>query len=243
MKPFALALLTTGVLVAPLAQAQSLTGNVGSAGVTRGESSVEARIGINDEGEAGARFHFDHGFTDWYLLRVIAGFEKPEDGDWTYDSLTFENWLQWREEAEDDTGFDGGVRLAYTFIDGGGPDEAEVRLTITDDFAGDWEWRGNLIGEVETGDNSEGGVSVDTWFQLTRALAIPDFPETRLGVELFSEYGNSRDFAALEDQIHQFGPVLKLEWGEGYYLQTAARFGLTDSTDDGMVKLFIGREF
>ena len=73
-----------------------------------------------------------------------------------FRGLTFENWFQWAEEADDASGFNGGIRASYTFVDGGGPDEAQVRLTLTDKFADGWEWRANLIGEVETGEGSEG---------------------------------------------------------------------------------------
>jgi hypothetical protein len=198
---------------------------------------------VNDTGEAAARVHAEYGFTDWFLLRGIVSFNRPDDGDWDYSALTIENWFQWREESRDGQGFNGGLRFAYAFQDGGGPDEAEVRLTLTDRFAQHWEWRANLIGEMETGAGSEGGVALETRAQLSRAVARFDPVETRFGIELFSEYGNTRDLADLTDQAHQLGPVVKVEWGEGYYAQVGARFGLTDASDDAMVKLFVGREF
>ena len=55
-------------LTAPAA-AQSLTGNVGSAGVTKGEQSIETRLGLGEGGVAGSRIHVDNAssaFTDWY---------------------------------------------------------------------------------------------------------------------------------------------------------------------------------
>lgn len=65
----------------------------------------------------------------------------------------------------------------------------------------------------------------------------------RLGLELFSEWGNSRDLGGFDEQAHQVGPVAKLSWSGGAYLQTAVRFGLTEASDDAMFKLFVGREF
>jgi hypothetical protein len=227
------------------AQAQSLTGNVGSAGITDGEQGVEFRIGLDGDGNAASRFHYDHSFTDWYQLRIIGAFSRPDGADWDYSSLTFENWFQWSEEAADKSGFHGGFRFAYTFADGDGPDEAEVRLTVTDKFADVWEWRANVIGEVETGDGSEGGVGLEARGQLTRAVGRPVFgtASMRIGAELFSEFGNTRDIPGLEDQAHQLGPVVKIDWDNGVYLQSAYRWGLTDGADDRMGKLFIGREF
>jgi hypothetical protein len=233
----------SALLSASPAAAQSLTGNVGSAGITKGERAVEVRAGFNEAGDAASRLHFDHAFSDWYQLRVIAGFAQPDGEDWDYRGLTFENWFQWREEQRDGAGFNGGLRFAYTFNDGGGPDEAAVRLTVTDRFADGWEWRANLIAEVETGTGSEGGVGLESRAQLTRSLTSLGAEDTRFGVELFSEYGDTRDIPSFDEQAHQIGPVLKHEWDNGVFLQTAVRFGLTDATDDHMAKLFIGRAF
>lgn len=234
-----------GVLTAPGAAAQSLTGNVGSAAITDGERSIEARFGANDDGELGGRVHYDQAFTDWYQLRVIGAFQQPDGGDWDFRGVTFENWLQWREEARDGAGFNGGVRLAYTVNDGGGPDAAAVRFTVTDRFGDRWEWRANAIGEIETGAGSAGGVFLETRAQVTRGLTISAFGanDWRLGAELFSEYGNTRDLADFDDQAQQLGPVLKVEWDSGVFLQAAVRFGLTEATDNSMAKLFVGREF
>ncbi len=62
-------------------------------------------------------------------------------------------------------------------------------------------------------------------------------------MELFSEFGNSRDIPGFEQQAHQIGPVLKISWDNAVYLQSASRFGLTDGSDDSMFKLFFGQEF
>lgn len=227
------------------AGAQSLTGNVGSAGVTKGEQSVEGRLGLDDEGNAASRFHYDNALTDWYMFRLIGSFSKPDGEDWDLAGLTAENWFQWREERADNSGFNGGLRFAYTFAQDDGPDEAEVRLTLTDKFAGDWEWRSNLIAEMEAGDGSQGGVELEVRGQISRAVDLSALgsDDWRLGLEVFSELGNSRDLPGFDDQAHQVGPMVKISWDNGLFLQSAVRAGVTGGADDGMVKLFIGREF
>ncbi|MEM7492903.1 MAG: hypothetical protein AAF296_05935 [Pseudomonadota bacterium] len=226
--------------------AQSLTGNVGSAGVTNGERGVEARIGFDDDGNLGSRVHYDQSFTGWYQLRLIGSFSQPDGGNFDFRSFTIENWLQWSEEASDNSGFNGGLRFAYGIAsDSDDTDEAEVRFTLTDKFGDGWEWRTNVIAEMEAGKGSQGGVDLETRFQISRAVDVTALQTDswRLGVELFSEYGSSRDFDGLDDQAHQIGPVLKASWDNGVYIQTAVRAGLTDGSDDAMMKFFIGREF
>lgn len=246
-KLFTLASLTAAITFCfSTASAQSLTGNVGSAGVTDGERGVEARIGFDDDGNLGSRVHYDHSFTGWYQLRLIGSFSQPDGGDFEFRSFTIENWLQWSEEADDNSGFKGGLRFAYGFADDSDDtDEAQVRLTVTDKFADGWEWRTNVIAEMETGPGSAGGVDLQTRFKFSRAIDVRAFNTNswRLGVELFSEYGNSRDLADFDDQAHQIGPVIKASWDNGVFIQAAVRTGLTDGADDGMMKFFIGRGF
>ena len=227
------------------AAAQSLTGNVGSAGVSEGERAAEARVGFDDAGNAAARVQYEQAFSGWYQLRAIAVFRQPEDGGWDYSGLTVENWFQWAEESRDGAGFNGGLRLAYTLADGDGGDEAAARLTLTDRFAEGWEWRANLIASAGTSDDAESGVDLESRLQLTRSLPGAAFAggTWRLGAELFSEYGNSRDIPGLDQQAHQFGPILKAEWDNGVHIQVGARAGLTEGADDAMVKFFLGREF
>ena len=227
------------------ASAQSLTGNVGSANITPGDRAAEVRIGMDDEGGSQSRIHYEQGFSEWYQLRVIAAFRKPEDEDWDYSGLTFENWFQWSTESKSGEGFNGGLRLSYTFSDQDRPDEAALRLTLTDRFAENWEWRANLIAAVETTQEPASGAELESRLQLTRALpfTLTGEDKWRLGAELFSEYGNSRDIPGLDEQAHQIGPVAKIDLDNGIYIQTAVRFGLTESSDDTMAKVFIGREF
>lgn len=233
-------------IVAPSAAgAQSLTGNVGSADITKGERAIESRFGVNDEGDAAARVQFEDAFTDWYQVRIIGSFDRPDGGQWNINSATIENWFQWREEKKDGSGFNGGLRLAYIFNDGPGPDKAAIRFTVTDKFAARWEWRANAIAEFETGEGSAGGADLETRLQLSRDAGFTAFgtDDWKVGAELFSELGNTRDIPDIDAQAHQFGPIVKGGWSNGVYVQTGVRFGLTNATDDAMLKVFIGRAF
>ncbi len=242
---FALSTLMAGYALSGAAAAQSLTGNVGSAGISPGDRSVEARAGMDEEGNLASRIHYDQALNGWYQVRVIAAFERPDAGDTEFSGLTVENWFQWSEESNDGTGFNGGLRFAYTRSEDGEADEAAIRLTLTDKFASGWEWRANLIAESQTGGGREEGVGLETRVQLSRAIDLNWFGtrDWRLGAEMFSEYGNADDIPGLKDQAHQAGPVLKAEWDNGIYLQTALRAGVTDGADSWMGKVFIGKAF
>lgn len=247
MNPVSRPLLTLllGAGTCGAASAQSLTGNVGSANVSAGGRAAEVRAGVDDAGAAQVRVHYEQAFSDWYQVRAIAAFRQADDADWEYSGLTVENSFQWSEEARDGTGFNGGLRLAYTIADASGADEAAVRLTLTDRFSGIWEWRANVIAAAGTSDDAAGGVDLESRLQVTRALPAQGFAGAswRFGAELFSEYGNSRDLPGLDGQAHQLGPVIKADWDNGVYIQLGVRTGLTEGADDAMAKIFVGRDF
>jgi len=227
------------------AQAQSLTGNAGSANISEGDRALELRAGIDDEGNVQTRVHIEQAFTGWYQLRAISAFRQLKGGSWGYSGFTLENWFQWAEEGEDGRGLNGGLRLAYTLAASGAPDETAVRLTLTDRFAGNWEWRANLIAAVEAGSQPADGAGLESRLQLTRALQAGwmGTEDMRFGAELFSEYGSTEDLPGFSQQAHQLGPVFKAGWDNGVYLQTAVRAGLTGGSDNLMAKVFVGREF
>lgn len=228
-----------------LAEAQSLTGNVGSANVGGGDRSAEARLGIDETGSAASRLHYEYAFSDWYQLRTIASFRRPDDGEWSYSGLTLENWFQWAEEGANNKGFNGGVRLAYTFTENDRPDTLAVRVTLTDRFASGWEWRANVIAETTLNDRISDSAEIESRFQVTRALTGTPAGTTkwRVGAELFSEFGNAKNLPSIDEQAHQIGPVVKADLPSGVFLQAAVRAGLTPGSDDLMTKFFIGREF
>ena len=59
------------------AWSQSLTGNVGSAGISEGSRSIEFRTGFDDDGNLAGRIHYDQALTGWYQFRVIGAVRKP----------------------------------------------------------------------------------------------------------------------------------------------------------------------
>lgn len=231
--------------IAGIANAQSLTGNVGSAGINTGEQAAEFRMGVDDEGSARSRIHYERALSDWYQLRAIASFRRDDGNTWDYSGFTLENWFQWADEKRNGAGFNGGLRLAYTFADGTARDDLAVRLTMTDRFAGDWEWRAKMIAEVETGTQRVDRAELQSRFQVTRTVPLTLFgtQSWRMGAEWFSEYGNTEDLFGFHDQAHQVGPVVKAGWRNGVYLQAGVRAAITYGSDDQMVKIFLGREF
>lgn len=229
----------------PIANAAaSTTGSVGSASVTKGQTSIEGRIGYSEADEASSqderfrsRVQIDHGFTDTYAGRVVFSQDRRKGDNLEHDAIKLENRFYLLNK--DDYGFDFGVRAAYSHKDGDKkPSALEFGLygVVPMDA---YELRVNQIFSHEVGEDSEDGIGGETRLQLTRSIA----QNHRLGLESFHDFGNFSDDSEFEDQSHTFGPVLKGKLGENYKYETGYRAGLSDSAPDHSFKFFIGKSF
>lgn len=227
------------------AGAHASTSTVSGASVTKGQSSVEARVSYsaNDEGGSNedrikTRVHYDYGVTDFYAIRAIAAGDKRKGDNHEFDSLTIENRFQLLNKAQD--GWDLGVRLNYTQKDGDkAPNEMRVQF-IQEVPHGDWTLRLNEIFDHEVGEDSSGGVFVETRAQLTYKFENGQ----RFGVESFNNFGRINDLNGFDNQSHTLGPVAKgafFNTGLGY--EAAWRAGISDSAADHSALFALSKKF
>lgn len=231
--------------------AASPIGNVGTAAADKGAFSAELRMGFtfDDPGSSNnerfrIRQHVDYGFSDWYAARLVLEQDRQQGEDVDFRSVTFENRFQIFERTRH--GWDGGVRVIYGIGAGGGqPDEIDVRFIANVPIGEDWEWRHNTVLEHEIGDNSEDGLFLEQRNQLTKVVGnfIPGANKTRIGIEMFNDFGNLRNDSGFSSQDHQIGPVMKAYFSKGVYIQAGYRAGLSDDAPDHLLKFFIGRNF
>ncbi len=232
--------------------AASPVGNVGTAIVDAGALSAEWRGGYSwDESGSSTdrrlrmREHVDYGFNDWYAARLVVSQDKRNGDNLEHGSFTFENRFQLIERRTH--GWDGGVRLMYGHSDGDKtPHELDFRLMAQVPFGenDEWEYRHNTVLEHDIGENSRHGVALEFRNQVTKVVAAPDFlKKLRVGIEMFNDFGRLRDTRGFDSQDHQIGPVIKGYLDNGFYFQTGYRAGLSDGSNDHLVKLFIGKSF
>lgn len=95
------------------------------------------------------------------------------------------------------------------------------------------------------GENSRHGLRLELRNQVTKAVTPPPgfLRKLRLGVELFNDFGRLNRQRGYDAQDHQFGPVIKGYFSDGYYFQTGYRAGISQGAADHLVKLFIGKQF
>lgn len=247
MKKKFLLLCCTGVAVCLLGFPQSFAqtiSSVGSPGVTKDNTSVEARVGYSvDESSSSqdqrlrSRLHIDHGFTDMYAARLIISGDKRKNDSFDYDSVTFENRFDLYDAS--DIGFDFGMRASYSLKSADkGADSATIgfyELLPLDK----WEIRANQFLSHEVGKDSDSGLAASMRVQATYAV----LDNHRLGLEIFNNFGNIRTLSGFDNQGHSAGPVLKGKFGDGFYYETGYLAGLSDNSANHNFKLFVGRSF
>lgn len=233
------------------ANAASPIGNVGTSVVNDGEFSIEWRGGYTKDGESRSvderfqmRQHIDYGFNDWFAIRLVTAQDRRQGDNLEYNGFTWENRFQVVEKRE--SGWDMGFRVIYGHADGDKtPHELDLRMMWAVPFLERWEWRHNTVVEHDIGENSDAGFALEFRNQATYALEDkPDYvKKLRVGVEMFNDFGNTRELNGYRNQDHQFGPVIKASFPNGSYLQTSYRAGISDSAPDHLFKLFVGHKF
>jgi hypothetical protein len=231
--------------------ASSPTSNVGTSKVEAGAASVEYRMGysINPQNSSDhqrfrMREHLDYGWNGWYATRFVVEQDKRRGDNIEHAIVSIENRFQLFEKAID--GWDGGFRINYGQRDGDKtPHEIDLRLMAQVPFNKGWEWRHNTVFEHDIGPDAQSGWFIELRNQVTAPLpyTLGGIATTRAGLEMFNDFGRINEINSFNTLDHQLGPVAKVDFDNGYYLQTGYRAGLTRSSANHIFKLYVGKDF
>lgn len=233
------------VFLPPAAAIANPVKTVGTAVVNPGMTTLELRSGFsfddksrNHDGRVQLREMFDHGFNDWYALRLTLVQDDLGQHDLEHDDIQWDNRFQVFERAKD--GFDGGFRMSYVFRDGDKkPDLADIRWINQIPFGDDYEFRHHIIIQHQVGENSRSGIMPELRWQVTKQV----FQTHRFGFEMFNEFGNVRNGNTFSEQSHDAGIVMVGPlFGKARY-QAGYRHGISDAAADHAFKFFIGYDF
>lgn len=219
-------------------------GGIGNATVKEGVFATHLRSSYhtddsqtNTDGRWRSRIMTDYGFTDNFALGLyLQGDNRPGD-NLEMDALMLDARIELTEAK--DTGFYSGLRLRYTFKDGDKkPDNAHVRF-ILGAPVGKWDFRINQILAYEIGQQSRGGLGIDTRLQTTYNYADGH----RAGIESFSDFGYGSRNSDFDQQNHTIGPIFAGKLADNLSYETGYRYGLSDAAADHTFKLFVVHSF
>jgi len=206
---------------------------VGGATVDKGKTAVEYRLAgsLDDESTSHddrirTRVHIDHAFTDLYAARLVYVMDRRKGDGFEAAGLSWQNRFHFIKR--ENHGWDGGMRLNYTFADGDKkPDDISLRFYQEFPLGG-FNIRFNQIFGHDIGEDSGKGISAEWRSQITQAIG----GETAIGLDFFHDFGNLSQQDGYSAQEHAIGPVVKAKFGGGYSLEAGYRIGLSAAAPD-----------
>ncbi len=225
------------------APAYATLNNVTPPDVKAGKAVAEIRSGVDfgDDQNARAfrlREQFDYDFNEWFNLRLFATQAQREAGVFEYGATGVESKLQLLEE--DETGYGGAIKLAYALADGDDKPDSAAVLWFGRTSPGAYILTHNVVFSHEVGEDKQDGLGLAlSWQGLYK---LPE-GESKLGFEMFNNFGRLNHSGSWEDQRHTIGPVMYGKFSDSWGFQTGLQFGISRQTPDSAFKFFLNRSF
>lgn len=211
------------------------TGGVFGPVVNEGTKLWQYRAVYNAQTDGFAqRLHYDQSIDGDLMWRVIGQTKKTEDSDFDFDFFGAE--LFW-ELGGNNRGYLHGVRFDLKLRDDDRPQQLNVNWAHQFNLENDWSAKAVLLTSVQFGENSADGIGLQTRGTITKHLA----DGTVAGLEMFSTYGTTSDFADFEDQNHTIGPVVSFPVAKGWSVFVSTLFGITSAAPDSEIRLWLTR--
>ena len=203
--------------------------------VKKGEMGIEVlgntRIDDDDD-QDGFQFHeleYEYGVTDSWATSFTAGLIKAAQGSLIFDTLGWENTLQFTEQGKYwiDLGVHTEVELEN---ESDKPNGLELRL-LFEKTTSSYQHTGNLNFEQQVG--SEADESTELEYIWRSKKYIND--HAAVGFEAYGAMGEIKDFSPMKNQHHIIGPAIYNEFkiaGIKIESHLVWMFGLTEDSPD-----------
>lgn len=225
-----------GVFVAPSLMAQTTSGIFGPV-VKEGSSSAQYRAAFDPDSDSFAqRIHYQQAFNDDLQWRLLAQIKKTTSDSTDLDFIRGE--LTW-QLSQNDSDWQYGFRFDYRINDGDRPDSISANFTNQFKISPKLSARAILLTRVDLGSDAEDGVFLGTRARFRYRLN----ESVQTGLEMFSSYGSTEDLRGANEQRHQIGPYAIVKLPNRWQATFSILGGLTDSTPDTNLRLFLGRSF
>lgn len=193
---------------------------------------------VDREGLWAHTFEIEYGVTDRWAIAAYADFEQPSGEDFEY--------IQWRavlsryrffERGE--RFFDTAIYVEYYFRDPGYTGEAqekiEVRLILEKQLGPSVLRLNPKVEKVWSGPDVEEGLE----FEYGASLYTNMTPQLKPGIELYGSLGELVNVKSSDEQQHYVVPAMSWQLLPHVNWNLGVAFGLTDASDDVVVKSII----
>ena len=232
--------LVSFVILSAPAFAQN-TGGVFPPTVDEGHRSIQYRAAIDPENSAGdigfaQRLHYQQAINDDFMWRVLGQTRRTNDDDIDFDFIGAELFWEFSDNADN---YKHGVRFDARIRGDNRGEQLGFNWIHQWNLDNGWSARALLLTSLEVGDNSVDGVNIQTRTRIAKRLNNGP----TIGLENYSNYGNTGSFRQLSEQSHTIGPFASMPVGHGFSVFGGPLFGLTNSSPDIEARLWVTRGF
>ncbi|MFL6714616.1 MAG: hypothetical protein ACJ8LN_17055 [Sulfurifustis sp.] len=195
----------------------------------------------NNKGLTRTTFEFAYGVTDKTEVAYYRDYARARGDNFEYAASRYRVRTRFFEKGELPVDLGAYAELEYPHQEAGEENEveAELRLILEKDF-GRWTFDLNPIFEkaLKGPDREEG-------WELQYAMSLiyrpSEYWQPRL--DMFGDFGPIRDFEPRDEQKHLISPAVDFRLGRGLFATLGVAFGLTDATEQRLVRARIEWEF
>ena len=222
-------------LICPqLASAQN-TGGVFPPTVNDGHKSAQYRITLSDDDRSAQRVHYQQAINGDFMWRLL-GQVKTNDGDTDFDFVQAELFWDFSETGDSHAQ---GVRFDLRYRDDDRPAQFGLNWMHQFKLSETWSARALALSSAQFGSNPADGIALQTRGNVMYKAS----GGVTLGGELYSNWGRTGNLRSLDESGQQAGPFVSVPVGEKTALYLNALVGLTDTTPDTELRLWLTQNF
>ena len=228
------------ILFAFPALAQNTTGVFGPV-VNSDDHGIEYRAAAvldpsGDDVAWAQRFHYEKAVSGSLRLRGIIATRETAGSEMDLDFVRAEAVWQITPDGGD---YQTGMRFEARARADGRPDEVRANWINQWSLGDGWRARAIMMNTLQVAQRTNVNWQIDGRFGLSRKLSSG----VRLGLNSYVEFGDTSDFRSFNGSEAEIGPFVEFDLFDQVGVYVGTLHGLTGSSDDNQVRIFLERTF
>lgn len=184
----------------------------------------------------GQRFHYEKAVSGRLRLRGILATRETTGSEMDFDFARIEAVWQVTPDGDD---YQSGVRFEGRLRGDGRADEVRANWINQWSLGDGWRARAILMNTYQVAQRTNDELQFAGRFGLSRK--IPN--GIRLGVHSFVDFGDTSGLRVLNGNEAEAGPFVSFDLTDSVDVYIGTLHGLTASSDDNQVRMFVGKSF
>lgn len=189
-----------------------------------------------DDFDWGQRFHYEKAVGGSLRLRGILATRETTESEMDFDFARFE--VVW-QVTPDGKNYQSGMRFEARLRGDGRADEVRANWINQWSLGNGWRARAILMNTYQVAQRTNEELQFAGRFGLSRKMPNG----IRLGVHSFVDFGDTSGLRVLNQNEADIGPFVSFDLTDSVDIYIGTLHGLTQSSDDNQLRLFVGKSF